>query len=511
MNQSNRSGIRMKLYLFLLFCVLLTGESSAVERRVMGNDFERGLHGWKVWNAGTGVLTHRNGSALLVPSAGRKRVIAGSGFGIRELDGMRFNWSMRVRGTGSVRFGIFTYEKDASGTLKRAAAPEWGPFHQLSGDWMTLSLSLDFSERSVYDLSFLLELTGEGNLQLEFDDHLVMADSDSGNSLEMVSCPPFRKGDTLPDVVIRTAAPEQECMIFGIDNSRMPIKMKSKLDSLLTIPGKLLWKNTEGGFSLAIARKGNVLRLHENPLSEQEYERLDETAKKIHLEHPLKIVYIGDSLYDFDRGHNAADGVHYWLEKYNSRKIAFFNASVRGDDILSVEARLKRNKKVRRPDAYDAFSSLSPNLVFLMLGHNDTKASSQDGFSSPAIPPEIQKKTYLNVIRILQKNWPDAKIVLVSGTSPDTVFLKEKAQRELKKNGRAYRFGDPEKLEAYNAVLKKIAEEKKLDYLDYYNTMKALPREQKKRLLRENDGLHMKNAGYIFLTMELLKYLSIHL
>ena len=115
------------------------------------------------------------------------------------------------------------------------------------------------------------------------------------------------------------------------------------------------------------------------------------------------------------------------------------------------------------------------------------------------------------MIRILQKNWPDAKIVLVSGTSPDTVFLKEKAQRELKKNGRAYRFGDPEKLEAYNAVLKKIAEEKKLDYLDYYNTMKALPREQKKRLLRENDGLHMKNAGYIFLTMELLKYLSIHL
>ena len=269
MNQSNRSGIRMKLYLFLLFCVLLTGESSAVERRVMGNDFERGLHGWKVWNAGTGVLTHRNGSALLVPSAGRKRVIAGSGFGIRELDGMRFNWSMRVRGTGSVRFGIFTYEKDASGTLKRAAAPEWGPFHQLSGDWMTLSLSLDFSERSVYDLSFLLELTGEGNLQLEFDDHLVMADSDSGNSLEMVSCPPFRKGDTLPDVVIRTAAPEQECMIFGIDNSQKPIKMKSGQDSLLTIPGKLLRKNAEGGFRLAIAREGNVLRLHENPLPEQ--------------------------------------------------------------------------------------------------------------------------------------------------------------------------------------------------------------------------------------------------
>lgn len=122
--------------------------------------------------------------------------------------------------------------------------------------------------------------------------------------------------------------------------------------------------------------------------------------------------------------------------KIQFRKNRIFNASVRGDDILSVEARLKRNKKVRRPDAYDAFSSLSPNLVFLMLGHNDTKASSQDGFSSPAIPPEIQKKTYLNVIRILQKNWPDAKIVLVSGTSPDTVFLKEKAQRELKKNGR---------------------------------------------------------------------------
>ena len=117
MNQSDKSGITMKLYLFFLFCVLLAGESPALERRVMGNDFERGLQGWKVWNAGTGVLTLRGGSALLKPSAEQKRVLAGSGFGLRELDGMHFNWSMRVRGTGFVRFGIWTYEKDDSGTV----------------------------------------------------------------------------------------------------------------------------------------------------------------------------------------------------------------------------------------------------------------------------------------------------------------------------------------------------------------------------------------------------------
>lgn len=510
MNQSNKSGITMKLHLFFLFCLLLAGESPALERRVMGNDFERGLQGWKVWNAGTGVLTLRSGSALLKPSAGQKRVLAGSGFGLRELDGMRFSWSMRVRGTGFVRFGIWTYEKDDSGTVKRAAAPEWGPSRRLSCDWIKWNLGLDFSERSVYDFAFLLELTGEGDLQLEFDDHLVVADSDSGSSLEMISCPPFRNGDALPDVVIRTAAPEQECMIFGIGSSRMPVKMKSGPDSLLTIPGKLLRKNMEGGFRLTAARKGNVLRLHETPLPEQEYAKLDETAKKIRLKHPLRIVYIGDSLYDFDRGHNAADQVHYWLGKYNPGKASFFNASVRGDDILSVEARLKRNRKVRRPNAYDVFPSLSPNLVFLMLGHNDTKASSSNGFSTPAIPPEIQEKAYRNVIRILRKTWPDARIVLVSSTSPDTVFLKERAKSDLKKNGKAYRFGDPEKLEAYNVVLNKIAQEKNLDYLDYYNTMKALPREQKKRLLRENDGLHMKNAGYLFLTLELLNYLSMN-
>ncbi len=500
----------MKLHLLFLFCLLLAGESPALERRVMGNDFERGLQGWKVWNAGTGVLTLRNGSALLKPSAGQKRVLAGTGFGLRELDGMRFNWSMRVRGTGFVRFGIWAYEKDGSGKVKWAVAPEWGPSRRLSNDWIKWNLCLDFSERSVYDFAFLLELTGEGDLQLEFDDHLVVADSDSGSLLEMISCPPFRNGDALPDVVIRTAAPEQECVIFGISNSKMPVKMKSGPDSLLMIPGKLLRKSMEGGFCLTAARKGNVLRLHETPLPKQEYAKLDETAKKVRLKHPLRIVYIGDSLYDFDRGRNAADRVHYWLGKYNPGKASFFNASVRGDDILSVEARLKRSKKVRRPNAYDAFPSLSPNLVFLMLGHNDTKASSSNGFSSSAIPPEIQEKAYRNVIRILQKNWPDARIVLVSSTSPDTVFLKERAKSDLKKNGKAYRFGDPEKLEAYNVVLNKIAQEKNLDYLDYYNTMKALPREQKKRLLRENDGLHMKNAGYLFLTQELLNYLSMN-
>ena len=47
MNQSNKSGITMKLHLFFLFFLLLAGESPALERRVMGNDFERGLQGWR--------------------------------------------------------------------------------------------------------------------------------------------------------------------------------------------------------------------------------------------------------------------------------------------------------------------------------------------------------------------------------------------------------------------------------------------------------------------------------
>ena len=104
-------------------------------------------------------------------------------------------------------------------------------------------------------------------------------------------------------------------------------------------------------------------------------------AKAVKLKNNLHILYIGDSLTDMNRGNNYTNIVNYYLNMFNPGKASFKNAGVGGDYIGRTWMRLKgfsgKGKPAWRQYMYNDLLKKKPNLIFILLGGNDTKASNK--------------------------------------------------------------------------------------------------------------------------------------
>ena len=90
---------------------------------------------------------------------------------------------------------------------------------------------------------------------------------------------------------------------------------------------------TEDGFEQLAQGKG--WKVNNRPLKE-----LDEAASKVKLEKPVNILYLGDSLSDFDRGSNHVDTVAEYLAKHNPGKVKCWNFAKGGDCIRYIIQRM---------------------------------------------------------------------------------------------------------------------------------------------------------------------------
>ena len=63
------------------------------------------------------------------------------------------------------------------------------------------------------------------------------------------------------------------------------------------------------------------------------------------LKNPIRILYLGDSLTDYDRGSNHVDQVQAKIESIAPRMVSFYNYSIRGDYITRLLDRLAQVKK----------------------------------------------------------------------------------------------------------------------------------------------------------------------
>ena len=230
--------------------------------------------------------------------------------------------------------------------------------------------------------------------------------------------------------------------------------------------------------------------------------KFDAAAKDIQLDKPVKILYLGDSLTHFDIGHNHVDKVGFFLNKFNPGKAEVFNYACGGDDIQRIVKRLGGDTSGKYGKRYQDLWTRNYDWAFVFLGHNDTKASSANQFKVPVIPPELQRKLYEDLLAKL-KAQEVQRIILISASSSNA----ELCRRNSAKIERIHnRFGEPEHMEAFNRVLKELAKEHSLEYLDVYEPMKALP--DKASLLNPNDGVHLTEAGHDFIAIETLKFLN---
>jgi lysophospholipase L1-like esterase len=218
---------------------------------------------------------------------------------------------------------------------------------------------------------------------------------------------------------------------------------------------------------------------------------------------PAHLLFIGDSLTDQQRGYNYVDKLAFWLERSYGRALTYRNAGVGGDFITRVWQRMNGDPQAYRLHMYDNLFHPKPTHVFFFLGHNDSKVSSQSGYTQHCVDPETFEQQYRLAIEKVQKETA-ATVVVISPTSSVFEICKANADKR-KAAGKAHNlFGKPEELEKFNAIARRVAAELGADYVDVYEPTRTHP--DKPGLFNPNDGVHLTNAGNRLIALELLEY-----
>ncbi len=370
--------------------------------------------------------------------------------------GSRFRMQVEARGSGPLKIGIFSYGQQITQL--------WSEEHSLTDAFSAYEFEWEIPERS---RQVTPVVQGIGDYRKVVLTHIF------DSEYELTATPPYQMTSELPHPITFTLYHQGKV----VDNAQ------------IIEQGQEAFHRESGATAYAWIDKADT-------------GKFDAAAKDIRLEKPVKILYLGDSLTHFDIGHNHVDKVGYFLNKYNPGKAEVFNYACGGDDIQRIVKRLGGDASGKYGKRYQDLWSRSYDWAFVFLGHNDTKASSANQFKVPLIPPDLQRELY-EELRTRLKAQGVQRIILISASSSNFELCRENSAKTERIHNR---FGEPEHLEAFNSVLKELATEHSLEYLDVYEPMKALP--DKAGLLNPNDGVHLTDAGHDFIAIETLKFLN---
>lgn len=228
-----------------------------------------------------------------------------------------------------------------------------------------------------------------------------------------------------------------------------------------------------------------------------------ENAAKVAVSGRTDILVLGDSLSDFDRDRNHWSILSDALNKGRPGSFRIYNYAIGGDYSERVLDRL-HGKGYRRECFRDIWDR-PYDWAVIMLGGNDTKTRSHEGYSKPVTSPERQEKIYRQFISIL-KSRGVRRIFLVSCARADWDKCRERALALSRVKPKHTRFGEPRFMEGFNAVLKRLAHETEgVEYVDIYSPMQELSISE---YVRPGDGVHLVDKGYRFVARQISSYLA---
>lgn len=227
---------------------------------------------------------------------------------------------------------------------------------------------------------------------------------------------------------------------------------------------------------------------------------------------PVRVLYLGDSLSDFDRGSNHVDRLQAKLDALSPRCVSIYNYAVRGDYIGRVNDRFRGVTNCLFRTAYDGMWGRQYDWAFVFLGHNDTRTWGESNFTEPEMSESQVRSGFLELISLL-KSKGIVRIVLVSSSSSNFELTSRKAdslksaiEAGKSKAKRVARYGEPRLLEAYNAILADLSRTPGVEYLDLYTPMKGVP--DKELLVSPSDGIHLTDRGHAYIADVEYQYLT---
>ena len=506
---------------FAHFSTSVNKDFPTMRKTVVFRDrFARNQDHWHIDSTFPGVLSYDK-ALVLTPAKKNNREY---GIALKlyrseyPIDGKKYEFSATLSGRGKAKVGMIIYGNYRNG--RPAHRIFWGDECELGPVAKKIVLDADCSRQRVRQIAFLLHISAGGKLICRGTEFSEISDS----SVNIAS--PYlllvKKGDMPPrfHFDVRPAGEVKHPMILLSSNES---NVNASLEAVADDEGRVYPPAfpINGKTSCTLSVNGTTSTTYILPISPADYGRCDETAKKIRLKKPLKIVIFGDSILDenyvLNVGCGACEQLFFWLDKYNPGLVTVKNVAVRGDDLQRAVRRMRRElgystERVFKRRVYAGIFDSDADLVFIQFGNTDTAFRTLDSGSREhdGVDDENIAKPLREMLKNCRSHWPNAKVIVFSSISSCETICRQR-HRELSKlvPSRVFAlYGVPERLEKYNALAGAAARDHGALFYDIYSGTKSLPYETKAKLFRREDGVHLSPDGHVYMTVKYLELLS---
>ncbi len=461
--------------------------------------FKSGLANWNTPSYWNGELLPAEGEMHMICKERNGKNFARVLNSCKQLEwgGQWLKVTVKARGQGAFLPGLIKYFPDTEGKIDYTAIQYvfTEPAFVLSDTLQSFEYLFKLGEEVPVRIAPILQVDGPGEAMItSYRLETTTAPAATMENLNTHQILP--EGASIGELRFRFSKAGQAALIF---HNRQVHKATTAADGLLSISN--LAAQT-GLNQITASADGAAATSYIDVIPQPEWDRFAQTAAKVKFASKVHCLFLGDSLTDFDRGHNSIDKLSFWLEKYNPGQFSIRNAAVRGDYITRVEQRLNA-KKAFMQERYDNLFAEKYDLIVIWLGHNDTRADSMTGYQKALIPPEEQDASFRRVIQLIRQS-SQAPILLLSPSPSNAAMLQERADK-LAPDKRMILFGKAEHVQAFDKTLQKLAADLQLGYLNVTNPFQQ--QSERATLFRE-DGVHLSEIGHRFVALQLLKAFS---
>ena len=429
----------------------------------------------------------------------------------------RHRFSVWARGHGELRLGYDTCPQQPQGSPYTAYMwqQQWTA---LTGQWQRLAHDFTILDpQSARRINVCVELRGDGAEAYLDDASLDLAPAPTtdialfpfhgmatkGQAIDLeIQATKDGRPLTSGNLTVYAQAPDGHVKSRNIEigaSGLTQYRWRAPVDVTLDPGAGVFYR-----FLVAHAQSGQARFCSIEIVGKEVYDAFESIANKVKFpKAPAHVLFIGDSLSDGQRGFNYADKVGFWLRKSSGPDVSYKNVGVGGDFITRVWQRLNREPRVYRLPAYEGIFEPVPTHVLIFLGHNDSKVNSKRG--TTCVPKErFEEEMRLTIQKI--KSDTNAEVIVMSSSSSAYEVISKNWPVWAKKRPHGFsKFGIPEVMEQFNAMMKRAAETTGVEYLDVYEPTKNHP---DKPSLFTADGVHVNNKGNRFLALQILRYLA---
>ena len=520
---SSKNWISLSAALILLPVSVIGGEQVILKKDFSGYTIRKTqiVDGWSLLSYCPGELSREKGTLKLkaMPAKGKDWGRMLCMFRDGNLTGCEIKLRYKVKGSGKIRFGAVRYRVGQK--IPEKSDSFWSDLMELGSDYKDYEFAVAFGDQPLGHVNFEFEIRGKGG-EAVIDSMTVTASGDTGCVIRPPAPIMVKDNAPLPEVKFQTNRPGRTFRFFtAIPGKNQLLPGGTAVadgKGVVTVPGKSLHRDRTVQ-ELSLVLEGNAMfqqpgdtgcrfcdmALSKNPtvgsvvitrIPSAEYDASLLAAKKAKLGNAETILILADSIWDLDRGTNAADRMNFFLREAKGKDIKVVNYAVHGDRIDKMTARFKGDFAAvdHGKTRYRDLKHESPDLIMIMLGHNDTAANSRDGFASPKVAPAVQKAKYGELLAALKKTYPKSNIVLLTPLAVNYEGILKRCEERRKAGAKLiFRYGDPDKVGAFRKVLAEVAEEHHLPLLDMYAPTEHL--DDKPSYFRP-DNVHLSPRGY---------------